>query len=484
MPYVEFTDTQKQRAAAVDLEAFLLSQGEKLLREGRESRLASDHSVTVRGNEWYDHATKEGGGPISFVQKFYGLSYPEAMSCLLNGEQGEIRAAPPKKKEKKEFILPPRNSTMRRVYAYLLQQRHISRNVLNAFVHAGLIYESRERPKGSDREYHNAVFVGKDEHGTARHAHKRSVNSAGPGLKLNIAGCDARYSFHFTGTSDRLYVFEAPVDLLSFLTLYQKGWQSHSYAALCGTSEHAMLRMLEQNPNIRNVLLCLDHDAAGIEANGRLAEILRDCGYRCVSVLQPEHKDWNEDLKAAYSLPALPAEEHPQLAVAPEVCQFIAEKCGELKPDSLGNLEKELPRLLQFFQNHIQQNQIGRATLYADEASALALAAYSRELRQLGQPADAVELGKQLCACVLPHQNHASFKSRHRELSAKTQAVLKQYAAPGIRSAEDKRKLAEAWLDLAVDFVKVTVKFQAEEQEKLQKQQEAQKLKPELAMTM
>ena len=171
------------------------------------------------------------------------------MSCLLNGEQGEIRAAPPKKKEKKEISLPPRNNTMRRVYAYLLQQRHISRNVLNAFVHAGLIYESRERPKGSDREYHNAVFVGKDEHGTARHAHKRSVNSAGPGLKLNLAGCDARYSFHFTGTSDRLYVFEAPVDLLSFLTLYQKDWQTHSYAALCGTSEHAMLWMLEQNPN-------------------------------------------------------------------------------------------------------------------------------------------------------------------------------------------------------------------------------------------
>ena len=62
--------------------------------------------------------------------------------------------------------------------------------------------------------------------------------------------------------------------------------------------------------------------------------------------------------------------------------------------------------------------------------------------------------------------------------------MLKQYAAPGIRSAEDKRKLAEAWLDLAADFVKVTVKFQAEEQEKWQKQQEEQESKPELAMTM
>ncbi len=35
MPYIEFTDSQKQRAAAVDLEAFLLSRGERLLREGR-----------------------------------------------------------------------------------------------------------------------------------------------------------------------------------------------------------------------------------------------------------------------------------------------------------------------------------------------------------------------------------------------------------------------------------------------------------------
>ena len=480
MPYIEFTDIQKQRAAAVDLEAFLLSRGERLLREGRENRLASDHSVTVRGNEWYDHATKEGGGPSSFVQKFYGLSYLEAMSCLLNGEQDEIRAAPPKKKEKKEISLPPRNNTMRRVYAYLLQQRHISRNVLNAFVHAGLIYESRERPKGSDREYHNAVFVGKDEHGTARHAHKRSVNSAGPGLKLNLAGCDARYSFHFTGTSDRLYVFEAPVDLLSFLTLYQKDWQTHSYAALCGTSEHAMLWMLEQNPNIRNVLLCLDHDATGIEANGRLAEILRDRGYHCVSVLQPEHKDWNEDLKAAYGLSALPAEEHPQLIVAPDVCQFITEKCGRLKPGSLGSLEKELPRLLLFYQEHLHWGRFGKAMECMENASALALAAYTQELRQLGGPVDSENLAQRLCAHIHPHQNRSVLKNRHRELAIKVQAVLAKKYNPGVRSAEDKRQLAEAWLDLAADFAKVSIKYEAEEWKKWQKQQQESKQ----AMTM
>ena len=34
MPYIEFTDIQKQRAAAVDLEAFLLSRGGPLLALG------------------------------------------------------------------------------------------------------------------------------------------------------------------------------------------------------------------------------------------------------------------------------------------------------------------------------------------------------------------------------------------------------------------------------------------------------------------
>ena len=80
MTYIHFTEEQKYRASCVDLVEFLRRQGEKLIRSGPEYRMASDHSVTVRGNEWYDHASKEGGGPISFVQNYCGLSYPEAVS--------------------------------------------------------------------------------------------------------------------------------------------------------------------------------------------------------------------------------------------------------------------------------------------------------------------------------------------------------------------------------------------------------------------
>jgi len=110
IPYVHFTDDQKRRAGEVDLEQFLLRQGEKLIPSGHEKRLTSDHSITVRGNHWYDHAEEKGGGPISFMQKFYGLSYPEAVIRLLGGEQGKayepIRNQPQKEKKHLRCLRP------------------------------------------------------------------------------------------------------------------------------------------------------------------------------------------------------------------------------------------------------------------------------------------------------------------------------------------------------------------------------------------
>lgn len=280
------------------MEQFLLCQGEKLLPSGREKRLASDHSVTVRGNRWYDHAAEQGGGPVSFLQKFYRLSYPEAVTRLLSGEQG-VRydsTQQDRQQEKKSFELPPASKTMRRMYAYLLQQRLIGREVLDTFVRVKLIYESAEPSKDGSKEYHNAVFIGKDEHGVARHAHKRGLYTFGEGFKRNVSGCDPRYSFHHCGTSDRLYVFEAPVDLLSFVSIYPGGWRDHSYVALCGVSKQAMLWMLERNPTLQKIALCLDNDAAGMKATARLVDTLQEKGYSQIGILKPEHKDWNEDL--------------------------------------------------------------------------------------------------------------------------------------------------------------------------------------------
>lgn len=265
-------------------------RGETLLRSGPEFRLKRDHSVTVRGSRWYDHAAEQGGGPVSFCQKFYGLSYPEAVSLLLGGEQG-VAYAPAQVREepKQEFFLPPANPDMRRVYAYLMKCRGISREVVSAFARAGLLYE--------DAQYHNAVFVGLDEHGAARHAHKRGTGSKST-FRANAAGSDPRYSFHWRGSGDWLYVFEAPIDLLSFISLYPEGWEAHSYVSLCGTGAQAMLWMLDQDPKLSRVALCLDSDEAGSKAAERLAGVLRERGCGEVVRLTPSRKDWNDVLRA------------------------------------------------------------------------------------------------------------------------------------------------------------------------------------------
>ena len=290
--YIYFTEEQKQRANQVDLEDFLSRQGEKLLRSGREKRLSSDHSITVRGNRWYDHATERGGYPIDFVKMFYGQSFSDAVTMLLGGEQEQVyresREAEPE--PQKPFLLPEANPDMRRVFAYLTGTRCLDQRVVKAFVKAKMIYE--------DAAYHNAVFVGYDLEGVPRHAHKRGTYTKGEPFKGNVDGCDPRYSFHWTGKSDMVYVFEAPIDLLSFISLYQKDWRMHSYVALCGVAEHALLQLLSDVSQVKRIALCLDNDKAGIQARERIKQRLSERGYRDVFPLFSQQKDWNEDLQA------------------------------------------------------------------------------------------------------------------------------------------------------------------------------------------
>ena len=288
MKYISFTDTQKEQAANVDLEDFLRRHGETLIVSGRDKRLSSDHSVTVRGCEWYDHALERGGRAVSFVQMHYGVSYAEAVSMLLT----DTGAVPVQKEQPTEtpkpFALPKPNKDMRRAFAYLVKHRHIDREVVAFFARQHLIYE--------DAEYHNAVFVGLDADGVPRHAHKRSTNSEGKSFRINVEGSDFRHSFHHTGTNGRLYVFEAPIDLLSFISLYPEDWQEHNYVACCGTSSQPMLERIEQD-GADMVYLCTDNDSAGHKAAQRMAELLRARGIDAERLL-PGGKDWNDDLCA------------------------------------------------------------------------------------------------------------------------------------------------------------------------------------------
>lgn len=177
---------------------------------------------------------------------------------------------------------------MRRIFAYLMKHRHIDRDVIAYFAKAKTLFE--------DSKYHNCVFVGTDEQGIPRHAHKRSANSFGKSFRQNVEGSDPKYSFHHLGTDGKLYVFEAPIDMLSFITLYPEDWKSHNYVACCGTSAIPVMSMLSRMPHAQEVFLCLDNDAAGQAASLRMAEQIAEQFGIASDRLAPQNKAWNDDL--------------------------------------------------------------------------------------------------------------------------------------------------------------------------------------------
>ena len=307
------TDEQKVLANSVDLEQFLRMRGEKLERAGREHKLiyydgsGKHDSITIHGSTWFDHKNQIGGGAIKFMQEFYDMDFQTAVQELLGHTVTPLSHSPPKvsakaKEEKKEFRLPEANTNMHRVYAYLIKQRFIAPEVITHFAKQHTLFE--------DKEHHNAVFVGVDENGVPRQAHKRSTSTFGNSFRQTIEGSDTRYSFAHFGESGKLFVFEAPIDMMSFLTLYPKDWQKHSYIAMNGVYENAVLTALKNHSDLSEIVLCVDNDEGGIEAVDRLKDILAENGYTDVKRLAPEYKDWNEVLKAKNGAAALPAVLH------------------------------------------------------------------------------------------------------------------------------------------------------------------------------
>lgn len=287
--YVPFTEEQREQARRTDLAAFLRQQWEKVKRSGTEF-VWLDHGqrVTIRGNLWFHQYEQVGGDAIDFACRFYGMDYPEAVQLMLAMRSVGVEAVRGTVEPfaKQPLELPPKHENMRRVYGYLLRRRGIDKDVLDAFVYRGLIYESAD--------YHNAVFVGTDREGQLRHIHKHSTAAQG-GFKGNAPGSEPEYSFHWIGGGDALFLFEAPIDALSFITLHKQSWKSQSHAAACGVSDRVLWQTLKDRPYIRNVCICLDNDEPGQKAAQRISKALTEQKIQN-SILVPTRKDWSEDL--------------------------------------------------------------------------------------------------------------------------------------------------------------------------------------------
>lgn len=500
--FIYFTEEQKERANTVPIMDILKQEHEEVERSGNEWRWKRHRSVTFRGNRWYRHSQQMGSHAIDFMQEFFGMSYPEAVTYLLNGESGQIirggkpvtesqsvrsteqkhsrknqsgkTASCPKEgrenteeaevetvqkqkndteqPEKKSLTPPQKNDTMKRVYAYLMQKRYISREVLSFFARQGTLYESVG--------HHNAVFVGVDKEGKVRHIHKKGTCSDGRNFRMNEDGSDSAYGFGYAGKGNRLYVFEAPIDFLSFLTLYPKNWQESSYIVLNGVSEHAMLQMLKDYPYLDTVVLCLDNDPAGIEACGRLAEILVQNQYKKIQVLQSKYKDWNEDLKHLHGEEAVPAQEHPKILECHAWVEILKQAAESV--DSKYATKENICRYYGDIYKSLKQGNTKEHLEDAFDCNGMLLTAVlvrcmEKSGRELGMKTSAGEILENLCKRYRPHRDKGNYHTRLRNMQKAFEEVMEVFDTKDLSVKENKELLVRKCMGLTMECIRAHI---------------------------
>ena len=283
---MNYTQEQIDRANRVDLVQFLHSQGETVIKSGNEYRWKRHDSLTVKGNKWFRHSQSKGGYPIDFVMEFFSKTFPEAVFLLIREAPADnsTTAAPSEK-----FRLPPRSRYIESAMVYL-RQRKIPEELIQEFYREGLIYEDVQR--------HNVVFVGKDESGIPRYAHCKGTEDT---FRMDVLGSDKAHNFAYRSDGKSLFVFEAPIDLISFIALYPKNWKSRNYLSLGGIGAKSLEGFLSERSDMETIYICTDADKAGNDAVGRLLESIPE--HMTVVRLMPCAKDWNEVLMHREELP-------------------------------------------------------------------------------------------------------------------------------------------------------------------------------------
>lgn len=303
--YIPFTDEELYKAHHSSIKDYLESVGETVLRSGTEYMWEKHDSVKFRGHVWYRHSTGDKGTAVNFLMEFFNFSFQDAVITLLNGNYIASSKSRPEDIAKMDLpvvhhkkcniILPQRNSNNKRLYAYLCRTRHIRYEIVEYFVRKNLIYE--------DKDNHNIVFIAKNKRGTVKYAGlKGTMNNIPFCRELN--NCDKKYSFKHIGTSDTLYVFEAFIDLFSYIDLFllDTNWKSENYIALGGLKYQPLRQVLDDYPHIKNIVVATDNDlnsSDGINHGQVFAQkvkkLLSDTYNIKIDV--PTQKDWNEMLK-------------------------------------------------------------------------------------------------------------------------------------------------------------------------------------------
>ncbi len=303
-----YSNEDRNRALQVSLTSLAANLGYTVVRSGNHYSLKEMDSLIIYDdrswNRWSGKGTRTGGSQIDFLMEFGSVSsVPEAIAYLLefNGErivpEENFQSVNRRERTGSEFVLPPKNDNFKRLYAYLIQTRGLSQEVISDFVHRKLIYE--------DAVHHNIVYCGMDPEGNVRYAGLRgTADIYGKKFKMDVPGNDKNYGVNIVNKkNDTLKVFESVIDCMSYIDMYKDNGSNKLILGM--VADNPLEQFLRDYDHIKNIVLCLDNDEAGLKAvygdpekpdKPGLKQKYESLGYHVLVEKPSAGKDFNESL--------------------------------------------------------------------------------------------------------------------------------------------------------------------------------------------
>jgi len=316
--YRKISKDEIELANQTNLVDFLRSQGHNVRQSGASFFWGSGghNTLAIWGdklNRFKHFASGAEGNAIVFCRNYLNMSFQQSVDALLGNRfvasaLSSEHTAPSEpltnSVPREPFEAPTRSADYSKLYDYLLNQRRLDKSVVDYFIQQGTLYPTYEVSVKSNTPYSNIAFIAKDFNGNAVGALKRSPDHHS--FKGNHKNSNMRdYCFRHEGTSGRLFVFEAPIDMLSYISIMAKSsntWKHDSFIAIGGTSSNSLINLVSNQQSadkpLTYIYLNHDNDKAGISARHDAIAKLRSIGFVGKLVIHlPKNKDWNDDLR-------------------------------------------------------------------------------------------------------------------------------------------------------------------------------------------
>lgn len=303
-----FTEDEMKKVFDTNLIEYAISQGFDVEKADHHSyHIKKSGGLFLFPRGFHQFSTMEKGNIIDFAMKYQNLNFIGAVEQILGTKAYENTISfKVKPKEQRGILeLPKAHTDCNATIDYLVNKRCLDEDIVKDLIKQGSIFEAITTHNGLN--YTNCAFVGFGKDNTPKYCALRGLSG---GFRQDVKNSDKVYGFKMLGTSNRVFVFESPIDAISHATMCKLNnldYVADSRISEGCLSDKALMQFLEDNSHIKEIVFCYDNDIEGKLQDGTPFNFGQELAKKCVKKFEeqgyktfiqtPERKDFNADLQ-------------------------------------------------------------------------------------------------------------------------------------------------------------------------------------------